>query len=156
MFITIYFLLNIATVIISTVDNQKKHYWLYVLKLEGSKYYIGITTQTPEIRLYEHKNGIRAAYWTKKYTPKKIIDRKDLGVMPRKEAEAYENKVVRAYMKQKGYNNVRGGDLTDIDDYVKRFGYYLLKDGWEVVTLVILFLLIIGLLVIKLYLKNVI
>ena len=47
----------------------------------------------------------------------KILDSKDLGQMTLEDAEAYENKIVRKYMKEKGYNNTRGGDLTDEDDY---------------------------------------
>jgi predicted GIY-YIG superfamily endonuclease len=32
-----------------------KKWWLYVLKLERGKYYVGITSKTPERRFYEHK-----------------------------------------------------------------------------------------------------
>ncbi len=42
-------------------DEQNKHWWLYVLKLEQGKWYIGITSQTPEKRFYEHKIGRRSA-----------------------------------------------------------------------------------------------
>ncbi len=122
---------------------NEKRWWLYVLLLEDKKYYVGITSQTPEKRYTEHVNNIRPANWTKKYKPLEIIDRKDLGEMTREAAEAYENKAVRKYMAEKGYNNVRGGDLTDESDYVKRFGRLLMADDWQAIVAIVFLLLII-------------
>ena len=116
----------------------KKHYHLYVLLLEQHKFYIGITSKTPEERFREHKNGFLAARWTKKYAPIKIIDTKDLGMMTLAEAESFENKVVRAYMQEKGYNNARGGDATSEDDYVKRFGWLIELREYDALALMIL------------------
>jgi predicted GIY-YIG superfamily endonuclease len=98
---------------------MKKHYWLYVLRLEEDKYYVGVTSKTPEERFREHLNGIRAAKWTLKYKPVSIYDQKELGLMTYDYAQKYENIVVRRYMKERGYNITRGGDLTDPSDYVK-------------------------------------
>ena len=130
----------------------KKHFWLYVLKLEQDKYYIGITAKTPEERFKEHQNGFMAARWTKKYKPLEIIDRKDLGLKTLEEAEAYENKVVRKYMKEEGYNNARGGDLTDEDDYKQLFGYlYELRDWNAIKTTAILTVIMSAILVLYLF-----
>ena len=131
------------------MSENKKHYWLYVLKLEQGKYYVGITAKTPQQRFLEHKNGYMAAQWTRKYKPLKIIDIKDLGYTEKSVSEAYENKVVRKYMKQFGHNNVRGGDLSYSEDYTKRFGYYISTKDWEPITVVILLLLAIAYLLIK-------
>lgn len=133
--------------------NVMKNYWLYVLKLEQEKFYIGITTRTPEIRFREHVKGVRPAYWTKKYKPLKIIDSKNLDLMTRERAESYENKVVRKYMKEKGYNSARGGDLTNEEDYAV-FGnrLFTLWDWYTfkvVVVLIVVILLLTILYVIK-------
>ena len=120
-----------------------KKWWLYVLKLEQGKYYVGITSKTPEVRFKQHQNGFLAAGWTKKYTPLKIMDKKYLGPMTEAQAKKYENKVVRLYMKEKGTNNVRGGDLTDNEDYIRRFGRLFTKEQWEPIVVVTLLTIIV-------------
>ncbi|MCA9351060.1 GIY-YIG nuclease family protein, partial [Candidatus Saccharibacteria bacterium] len=55
------------------MGQDKKQWYLYVLKLEKDKYYVGITSQTVKKRFNEHKTGIRAANWTKKYKPVEIV-----------------------------------------------------------------------------------
>lgn len=122
-----------------------RHWWLYVLRLEDSKYYVGITSKTPEVRMKEHQDGVRAAYWTAKHKPTEIIYREDLGIATQTQAEKRENKIVRAYMKKCGVNSVRGGDLTNTSEYVVRFGYIFDKEVWSdaVHILILLFLFII-------------
>lgn len=135
------------------MDSEIKTYWLYVLKLENNKYYVGVTSKTPEQRFKQHLTGFIGAGWTKKNKPIKIFDRKELGSMTFPEAEAYENKVVREYIKKYGINNVRGGDLSYSGRLIKRFGWYRSADDWEVVTVVVLLMLIILALGLKIYLK---
>ncbi|MFZ1249021.1 MAG: GIY-YIG nuclease family protein [Candidatus Saccharimonadales bacterium] len=55
-----------------------KHWTLYVLLLEQGKYYVGITSQTPEKRLQQHKYG-RKSHWTATYPPVRLIQTVDLG-----------------------------------------------------------------------------
>lgn len=119
------------------------HWWLYVLRLQDGKFYVGITSKTPEIRMQEHLNGVRAAYWTAKHKPLEIIHSEDLGVVEKSKAEKRENKMVRALMKQRGLNNVRGGDLTSVEEYIKRFGYIWDRDGWAAITIVTFLMLVI-------------
>lgn len=133
--------------------SNQKHFHLYVLKLEQNKYYIGITAKTPEERFREHKNGFMASRYTKKYKPLKLIDSRDLGLKTLEEAEAYENKVVRKYMKEKGYNNARGGDVTDEGDYILRFGRLFDSESHESIATVLLLLLIIIAMIIAYELK---
>lgn len=83
----------------------------------------------------EHLNGVRVAYWTAKHRPIEIIYTEDLGNITRRQAEKRENKMVRACMKERGINNVRGGDLTGTEEYIERFGYILDKDGWSELTM---------------------
>lgn len=123
--------------------NNQKRWWLYILKLENEKYYVGITSKTPEIRFQEHVLKKRGAYWTMAHKPLSIELTEDLGIVTQADAETYENKITRDLMKKRGINNVRGGDLRDAQDYVKRFEWIYLKDQWEIITLVVFQTLII-------------
>ena len=93
--------------------------------------------------MQEHLNGVRVAYWTAKHKPIEIIHTEDLGIIEKSKAEKRENKMVRALMKQRGLNNVRGGDLTSVEEYTKRFGYVWDKDGWYALTVVVFLILVI-------------
>lgn len=130
---------------------NKKQWWLYILTLENGKWYVGITSKTPEERFTEHKLGKRAAYWTMKYKPLNIELVEDLGVVRRSHAEVYENKITRKLMKERGINNVRGGDLRGVEEYAVRFGYIWDKFGWEAITIIILQSLILVYLLIDKY-----
>lgn len=124
------------------MDNRNlTRWWLYILKLEEGKWYVGITSKTPQERFIEHKHHKRAAYWTIKYKPIEIELFEDLGIVSREHAEAYENKTTRELMKERGLNNVRGGDLRDAEDYSQRFGWVWLKKDWEIFTITIFFML---------------
>lgn len=128
-------------------QNSARRYHLYVLKLEQEKYYVGVTSKTPEERFAEHKNGFYAAEWTKIYKPVKIEQAKDLGFTTYAIAEEYENKVTRVYIKKYGLNNVRGGNLTYRGKYIKRFGWLYSEYSWEttvLVTLLTVIMLIFG------------
>jgi predicted GIY-YIG superfamily endonuclease len=110
---------------------KQKHYWLYVLKLEGGKYYIGVTSRTPEERFKEHKNSYYGAEWTKIHKPLRIEQSKDLGVTTYNKAEEYENKVTRHYIKNYGIDSVRGGNLSYRGRMVRRFGYFWRYEDWD-------------------------
>lgn len=125
---------------------------LYVLRLQDGKFYVGITSKTPEIRMQEHLDGIRAAYWTAKHKPIEIIHTEDLGVIDKSKAEKRENRMVRALMKQRGINNVRGGDLTDVEPYIERFGYICDKGSWDTLIYIILSMMFIAYLLVDKYL----
>lgn len=130
---------------------NKKRWWLYILALENGKWYVGITSKTPEERFAEHKLGKRAAYWTMEHKPLNIELVEDLGIVSQAHAEVYENKITRNLMKERGLNNVRGGDLRDTGDYTVRFGYTWDKFDWEAITIIILQSLILAYLLIDKY-----
>ena len=134
-------------------QTKAKQWWLYILELEQDKLYVGITSQTPEKRMQEHVNGIRYAYWTQKYKPVWLAYAEDLGAITKEVAEERENKLVRELMKKHGYNNVRGGDLRDTEDYSIVFGYVFDRLDWQAVLTIILLLLIITYFGVILYLK---
>ena len=131
------------------MDKQKqtKHWHLYVLKLEEGKWYIGVSTDV-ERRFKQHLSGFASAAWTKKYKPVKIQDTRYLGDMSIDEAQQIEGRILRKYMEKYGDNNVRGGDLTDTNDYSWRFGRFVTKNDWQVIaavgflTVIIIYLLL--------------
>ncbi len=108
-----------------------KHWWLYVLKLEQDKWYVGITSQTPEKRFKQHRNGFAGAKWTRNFEPIEIHFTKDLGICDYERAALFEARVTRKYMKTYGDNNVRGGDLTDTEEYSRHFGRIFLKKDFR-------------------------
>jgi predicted GIY-YIG superfamily endonuclease len=46
---------------------------IYVLRLKQGKFYIGQTNKAIQERLEEHKSGINAAAWTRKYPPMSVL-----------------------------------------------------------------------------------
>jgi predicted GIY-YIG superfamily endonuclease len=87
-----------------------KPFWLYVLKLENNRYYVGSTSQTnPYDRIMQHVNKDGGAKWTELYAPIEVIEIRDAGTMTRTQAEAYERNLTWEYMRQYGVNKVRGG-----------------------------------------------
>ncbi len=100
----------------------------------------------------EHLEGIRVAYWTAKHKPIEIIHTEDLGIIDKLRAEKRENRMVRALMKQRGLNNVRGGDLTSVEPYIVRFGYICDKERWDTIMAIIMLIMVIAYLVVDKYL----
>ena len=80
--------------------------YIYVLKLEGGKYYVG-KTENPEFRLEKHFNT-KGSAWTKKYKPISIYELK-----PDKQG-IDEQIVTQEYMVKFGIDNVRGGPWCKI------------------------------------------
>lgn len=81
--------------------------FIYVLKLQKGKYYVG-KTSNPQFRLDSHVNG-NGSEWTKLYKPIKLLELKQ-------DCDDYdEDKYTIMYMDKYGIDNVRGGSYT----YVK-------------------------------------
>ena len=80
---------------------------IYILKLQGGKYYVGKTSD-PMKRYQEHLEGQGSA-WTKKYKPvslEKVI----------KNASPFdEDKYTKEYMAKYGIDKVRGGSYVRMD-----------------------------------------
>jgi predicted GIY-YIG superfamily endonuclease len=74
---------------------------IYILKLQGGKYYVGKSDNVLE-RIRDHTNGIGSA-WTRKYKP---IDVEK--TIPNASPFA-EDATVKEYMARYGIDNVRGG-----------------------------------------------
>jgi len=125
-------------------DGKERLYWLYVLLCEKGKYYVGVTSKSPAVRMTEHKLGKNSSYWTEKYPPIELVEATELGMMTYSDACKYENEKTLKLMKEKGINNVRGGELRDVDDYEKRFGRFFRKEDWVTITVVVFLLVIIA------------
>ena len=80
---------------------------LYVLQLEGGKYYVGKTSDFNR-RYTEHKNG-KGSVWTSEYKPVKVVELRDL------KDDYDENNTTKEYMKKYGIDNVRGGSYTQTE-----------------------------------------
>ena len=80
--------------------------FIYVLKQQTNKYYVG-KTDNPKFRLDTHfKTG--GCAWTKKYKPTQII-----GLFP--DCDIFdEDKYTIKYMKKYGIENVRGGSFCQV------------------------------------------
>jgi predicted GIY-YIG superfamily endonuclease len=124
------------------MNENKKHFWLYVLKLKQGKYYVGVTSQKdPEDRITQHKNGFYTAQWVKKYGYEQTLQIHDLGRITIEEAKKTEDVMTRDLMEQYGKDNVRGGIFNYSGKYFDRFGYFFRDEDWKVITTVVLLML---------------
>jgi len=80
--------------------------YIYIIKLENNKYYVGKTLY-PDFRINDHFNSTGSA-WTRKYKPIEIVQLID-------NCDDYdEDKYVIKYMEEYGINNVRGGSFNQV------------------------------------------
>jgi predicted GIY-YIG superfamily endonuclease len=79
---------------------------IYVLKLNGGKYYIGKTTN-PDCRFEQHETG-KGSAWTKLYEPLEIID------TIIQDMRFTELAITLKYMKKYGIDNVRGSTYSNV------------------------------------------
>jgi cellular nucleic acid-binding protein len=80
--------------------------YIYILKLEKGKFYIGKTIN-PSFRLDSHFNS-KGSAWTKIYKPIKMIE-----LIPN--CDDYdEDKYTRIFMDKYGIDNVRGGSFVSV------------------------------------------
>ena len=85
---------------------KNKMVYIYILKLEKGKYYIG-KTNNPKFRLENHFN-LSGSEWTKIYKPECLLELKS-------NCDDYdEDKYTKMYMDTYGINNVRGGSFCSV------------------------------------------
>ena len=80
---------------------------LYVLELEGGKYYVG-KTHNLQKRFQQHVDG-EGSLWTRKYAPLAIASSVAL------DGPLHEDRVTKELMHKHGIDNVRGGSYCRID-----------------------------------------
>jgi hypothetical protein len=86
--------------------------YIYTLKLNRGKYYVG-KTSNPHFRIESHFNS-DGSRWTKIYKPLKLLELI--------QGDDYdEDKYTKMYMDKYGIDNVRGGSYTSVnlDDETK-------------------------------------
>jgi predicted GIY-YIG superfamily endonuclease len=91
---------------IPKLDNEN-FFYIYILRLEENKYYIGKTKNLRK-RIEDHLSNC-GSIWTSNFKPiyfEKIIKSDD---------NFDEDKYVKKYMSQKGINNVRGGTYSTVE-----------------------------------------
>ena len=81
--------------------------YLYVLKLEQGKWYVGKSANV--INRYEQHRSKKGAAWTSKFTPEGLVECRLIT------SEHDETNTTKDYMKKYGIENVRGGAYTQID-----------------------------------------
>lgn len=92
--------------------HKQKHYYMYVLRLQNSFLYVGIT-DNPDRRLQEHISG-QGSKVTQLYPPLERIDLRYIGFCTYGEAEYWEDYMTLTLMLQHGYQNVRGGHYVRV------------------------------------------
>jgi len=80
---------------------------LYVLKLQGGKYYVGKSVDVKQ-RFKQHLSG-RGSAWTNMYKPVSIIETRPIN------SSFDETNVTKEYMKKYGIENVRGGAYSMVN-----------------------------------------
>jgi hypothetical protein len=81
--------------------------YIYVLRLEGKKFYVG-RSKDPLRRIKEHFKG-KGTFWTQKHKPVRVAK-----IYPN--CDPYdEDKYTKKYMAKYGIENVRGGSFTRLE-----------------------------------------
>ena len=80
---------------------------IYILRLEGGKYYVG-KSENVKNRYQQHMNGSGSS-WTRKYKPISIENTIEIA------SPFEEDKITKEYMSKYGIENVRGGSYVEIE-----------------------------------------
>ena len=87
---------------------------LYVLALADGCYYVG-QSATPARRIRKHFAG-KGAAWTRLHCPLHVLEQYVLATASYREAEYEENRRVMELMQRHGWQNVRGGFFSSVDE----------------------------------------
>lgn len=98
----------------STADNDiKSHYWLYIIRLEQGKYYIGTTDQgDPNNQASQYLGRKYTTLWSKKHKPEVISEVIDLGDTTKAKAIEREKIELLRLMELYGYRSVCRSDTA--------------------------------------------
>ena len=133
---------------------ELKHIWLYAIKLDDGKFYVGITARADPIkRIQQHING-EGAKWTKLHEPVEVLEIQDLGIISWEEAKAIEHNWTADYVYRYGMKNVRGGYITYTGKVYLMFGRYIPDYKAEILFTVLFLLFVIAFLAFELELRK--
>lgn len=98
------------------LSRPQAEWMLYALKLEHGKYYIGRAYDV----LWRYRSHVEGAgaQWTSSHRPIDLIETKRIEASLRDKPDLAESKLTIEYMARYGWQNVRGGDFTVLDDAV--------------------------------------
>lgn len=121
---------NKDTIPIPKSKKASPFYYLYILELEGNKYYVGITARhNPMERITQH-GGILGARWTSLHLPSKVLEIRPLGHISKPDAEKIENNETNKLMDVHGIHNVRGGFMVSSYPIFTRIYTPFTKKWW--------------------------
>ncbi|WP_143135388.1 hypothetical protein [Burkholderia ubonensis] len=100
-------------------DRDQATYHVYVLRLEGGNFYVGLTQKIPTFRIGQH-GGRHGAAWTKVHSPVALVETIDTRTTSREKASIRENIVTWTYMQMYGWEKVRGGFFCAVDEETTR------------------------------------
>jgi predicted GIY-YIG superfamily endonuclease len=119
-----------------------KAYWLYALRLEDDRYYVGFTgKKNPYDRIMQHVSGPDGAKWTGLYKPVEVMEIRDAGTITLTQVKTLEQNLTAAYMNIYGTNRVRGG-IFNYPGQIFNFGKNRVIMGYELLSLIVGVLLI--------------
>lgn len=100
--------------------DEGHHNYVYQLRLRDGKYYVGSTSHLrSRIQAHflgENEDGFKCAYWTTDHHPLEVIDLTEFTDITRPDLEAVETQATLKLMKRYGYQTVRGGKFTAIQE----------------------------------------
>ena len=106
------------------------NWYVYLLKLQDEKYYVGIAVD-PNKRFLEHqKQGKDCPNWCKKYKAIKIIETFETKYKGMKDATLIEDIYTLKYIEKFGSENVRGGRYLWSDSKIKKKSKSHLERGY--------------------------
>jgi predicted GIY-YIG superfamily endonuclease len=125
--------------ILNNYQSRIRHFWLYVLYLEGDKYYIGITTNF--MNRFRQHGGPYGAQWTRKHHPLKVLELHDLGTITNYDAEKIEQDFFEQYRKKYGVTRVRGGRIVSTGSIFNLGKFYFNRQMLEAFLVLVLLML---------------
>jgi len=96
--------------------------WLYVLRCDCDKFYIGKTNRHVNSRIYEHFKN-KGSLWTRIYKPIDVVETFKIS------SNMFEDIHTKLYMKQYGIDNVRGGSYSTL--YLPTYKIRALEDEFR-------------------------
>ena len=97
----------------SRLGKQDVEYFLFILKLEGDRYYVGYSSK-PDVRIKRYFAG-KGSDWTALYKPVEVLTTRTLGEVCESDAAAKTADATVAMMRLFGWCNVRGAAWKSVD-----------------------------------------
>lgn len=95
---------------------QDVEYFIFILKLEGDRYYVGYSGK-PDVRIKRYFAG-KGSDWTTLYKPIEVLATRSLGTLCESDAAAKTADATVSMMRLFGWRNVRGAAWKSVDPAV--------------------------------------